>query len=113
MIATMKAFTERLPKKFGRIHTLRHGGWRAIYNETGDVALSGMIFGNEDFDKVKVYARRDKKALQKLAHVHWKRAESNAPQVDPGRKKTRSMSGSLEVLAEREGFNSFLLNFQQ
>jgi len=26
------------------------------------------------------------------------------PQVDPRHKKTRSMSGSLEVLAEREGF---------
>jgi hypothetical protein len=42
---------------------LRHGGCRAIYNETGDVALAGMILGNEDSDTVKVYARRDKKAL--------------------------------------------------
>lgn len=63
---------------FTGTHTLRHGGCRAIYNETGDVALAGMILGNEDSDTVKVYARRDKKALQKLAHVHWKRAESNA-----------------------------------
>jgi len=58
---SMKAFTERLLKKFGRVHTLRHGGCRAIYNETGDVALAGMILGNEDSDTVKVCARSDKK----------------------------------------------------
>ena len=71
-----RAFNEAgLP--FTGTHTLRHGGCRAIYNETGDVALAGMILGNEDSDTVKVYARRDKKALQKLAQAHWKRAEAN------------------------------------
>jgi integrase len=64
---------------FTGTHTLRHGGCRAIYNETGDVALAGMLLGNEDSDTVKVYARRDKKALQKLAQVHWSRV-AVAPQ---------------------------------
>jgi integrase len=52
-------------------HALRHGGCREVYNQTGDLAVAGMLLGNQDSDTVRVYARRDPAALVKVAETAW------------------------------------------
>jgi len=52
-------------------HSLRHGGCREVYNQTGDLAVAGMLLGNQDSDTVKVYARRDPSALLRVAESAW------------------------------------------
>lgn len=52
-------------------HALRHGGCREIYNRTGDIALAGLLLGNQDNDSIRVYARRDPAALFKFAEDSW------------------------------------------
>jgi integrase len=64
--------------EFTGTHSLRHGGCRAVYNETGDIALAGQILGNEDSDTVKVYARRDRSALKRLVGSHWEKSRSES-----------------------------------
>lgn len=80
---------ERAFKKAGVVftgtHSFRHGGCRAVYNETGDIALAGQILGNEDSDTVKVYARRDRSALKQLVGKHWKKYQGEGALHDPAR----------------------------
>lgn len=76
-------------------HALRHGGCRDIYNETGDLAIAGMMLGNEDAETVKVYAKRDPAALRKLTQAHWERASFDMGLVANGRK---SDDGNLKGL---------------
>jgi integrase len=52
-------------------HALRHGGCREVNNQTGDLAVAGMLLGNQDSDTVKVYARRVPSALLKVAESAW------------------------------------------
>ena len=52
-------------------HALRHGGCREVYNQTGDLAVAGMLLGNQDSDTVRVYARRDPAALLRVAESAW------------------------------------------
>lgn len=39
---------------FRGTHALRHGGCRDLYNKTGDVALAGLLLGNQDNDTIRV-----------------------------------------------------------
>ena len=52
-------------------HQLLHGGCRVVYNRTADVAVASQILGNEDPDTVKIYAKRDRKALTEVALKEW------------------------------------------
>jgi len=58
-------------------HVMRHGGCRAVYNETGDLGLAAQILGNVSPDTVNVYAKRHKSALTNYAKTKW-RADSPA-----------------------------------
>ncbi len=60
-------------------HALRHGGCREVYNQTGDLAVAGMLLGNQDSDTVRVYARRDPAALVKVAETAWHGASKPQP----------------------------------
>lgn len=62
-------------------HALRHGGCREVYNQTGDLAVAGMLLGNQDSDTVRVYARRDPAALVKVAETAWQGASKPQPPV--------------------------------
>jgi integrase len=60
--------------EFRGTHALRHGGCREVYNKTGDVALAGLLLGNQDNDSIRVYARRDPAALFRFAEESWTEA---------------------------------------
>jgi integrase len=75
---TYRSIQSRYARAFARAgieyrgtHALRHGGCREIYNLTGDVALAGLLLGNQDNDSIRVYARRDPAALFKFAEDSW------------------------------------------
>jgi integrase len=53
-------------------HVMRHGGCRAVYNETGDLGLAAQILGNVSPDTVNVYAKRHKSALTNYAKTKWR-----------------------------------------
>ena len=52
-------------------HQLRHGGCRLVYNRTADLAVAAQILGNLDAETIKVYAKRDKRALTEVAQKEW------------------------------------------
>jgi integrase len=72
---TIQAKYERAFAKVGipfrGTHALRHGGCRDLYNRTGDVALAGLLLGNQDNDTIRVYAKRDPAALFRFAEAAW------------------------------------------
>ncbi len=67
--------------KFRGTHALRHGGCREVYNKTGDVALAGLLLGNQDNDSIRVYARRDPVALFRFAEESWTEAPGATRQL--------------------------------
>ena len=52
-------------------HQLRHGGCRLVCNRTADLAVASQILGKQDAETVKVYAKRDKSALNEVARKEW------------------------------------------
>lgn len=59
--------------QFRGTHALRHGGCREVYNKTGDVALAGLLLGNQDNESIRIYARRDPASLFRFAEESWTR----------------------------------------
>ena len=57
--------------EFKGTHQLRHGGCRLVYNRTGDLAVASQILGNQDAETIKIYAKRDKSALNEVARKEW------------------------------------------
>lgn len=57
--------------QFRGTHALRHGGCREVYNKTGDVALAGLLLGNQDNESIRIFARRDPAALFRFAEESW------------------------------------------
>lgn len=77
-------------------HVMRHGGCRAVYNETGDLSIAAQLLGNSDMETVQVYAKRDKGALKKLTKAHWTRFNSSSELGAAGSKPTIGIEMSLE-----------------
>jgi integrase len=58
-------------------HSLRHGGCRHVYNSSKDLALAGMLLGNEDHQTIKTYAKKDKDALRKFTALSYQESEND------------------------------------
>jgi integrase len=58
-------------------HVMRHGGCRAVYNETGDLGLAAQILGNVSPDTVNVYAKRHKSALTNFCKTKWQQGSDS------------------------------------
>ncbi|MGH1469395.1 MAG: hypothetical protein ACRBBP_11075 [Bdellovibrionales bacterium] len=50
---------------------MRHGGCRALYNETGDLAVAKQHLGNKNLSSVLVYAHRRASALSEVVSKRW------------------------------------------
>lgn len=70
--AYMQAF-RKAGVEYKGTHAFRHGGTRLFYNQTKGLAVAGMLLGNENSATVKVYAKRDKGALNAVALEEWGR----------------------------------------
>jgi integrase len=57
---------------FRSTHIMRHGGCRALLNETGDRYIAQQHLGNSSLSSTDVYARRDAKALTEAVRKRWK-----------------------------------------
>jgi integrase len=69
--AAYKQAFERAGVVYQGTHQLRHGGCRLVYNRTADLAVASQILGNLDAETIKVYAKRDKRALTDVAQKEW------------------------------------------
>lgn len=52
-------------------HIMRHGGCRALYNQTGDLAVAKQHLGNKNMNSVLVYAQRRASALSEVVSKRW------------------------------------------
>ncbi len=56
---------------FTGTHIMRHGGCRALLNETGDRYIAQQHLGNSSFSSTDIYAKRDAKALTEAVQKRW------------------------------------------
>lgn len=54
-------------------HVLRHGGTRAVLNETGDLTLAQQHLGNSSLSATQVYAQRSSTAWDEFVMSEWNR----------------------------------------